>query len=59
MTREDALAGFAARSAATFDVAAISAAAVAPLASLAGRTEIAAHPDEQSLLSALDRLVSG
>lgn len=53
------LAGFAARSAATFDVAAISAAAVAPLASLAGRTEIAAHPDEQSLLSALARLVSG
>lgn len=53
------LAEFAAGSAATFDVAAMSAAAVAPLASLAGRTEIAAHPDEQSLLSALARLVSG
>jgi len=53
------LAEFAAGSAAAFDVAAMSAAAVAPLAALAGRTEIAAHPDEQSLLSALVRLVSG
>lgn len=53
------LAGFAAGSAAPLDVAAISAAAAAPLAAVAGRTEIAAHPDEQSLLSALARLVSG
>lgn len=53
------LAEFAAGSAAGFDVAAMSAAAVAPLASLAGKTEIASHPDEQSLLSALARLVSG
>lgn len=53
------LAGFAAGSAAPLNVAAISAAAAAPLASIAGRTEIAAHPDEQSLLSALARLVSG
>lgn len=53
------LAGFANGSQAALNVAAISAAAVAPLAALAGRTEIASHPDEQSLLSALARLVSG
>ena len=52
------LAGFAAGSTAAFDIAAISAAAVAPLASVAGRTEIAAQPNEQSLLSALARLLS-
>ena len=53
------LAGFANGSQAALNVAAISAAAVAPLAGVAGRTEIASHPDEQSLLSALARLVSG
>lgn len=53
------LAGFAAGRAAPLDVAAISPAAAAPLASIAGRTEIAVHPDEQSLFSALARLVSG
>lgn len=52
------LAEFAAGSSAVFDVAAISRAAVTPLAALAGRTEIAAHPDELSLFSALARLVS-
>ena len=53
------LAGFAAGRAAPLDVAAISPAAAAPLALIAGRTEIAVHPDEQSLFSALARLVSG
>lgn len=53
------VAGFAQGSNASLDIAAISAAAAAPLATIAGRTEIAAHPDEQSLLSALARLVSG
>jgi len=53
------LAGFLVGSHAALNVAAISGAAVAPLAAIAGRTEIAAHPDEQSLLSALARLVSG
>lgn len=53
------LAGFANGSQAALNVAGISAAAAAPLAALAGRTEIASHPDEQSLLSALARLVSG
>lgn len=52
------LAEFANGSRAALNVAAISAAAVAPLATVAGRTEIASRPDEQSLLSALDRLVS-
>ncbi len=52
------LAGFANGSQAALNVAAISAAAVAPLAAVAGRTEIASRPDEQSLLSALARLVS-
>jgi uroporphyrinogen-III synthase len=52
------LADFANGSQAALNVAAISAAAVAPLAAVAGRTEIASRPDEQSLLSALDRLVS-
>jgi uroporphyrinogen-III synthase len=53
------LAGFANGSQAALNVAAISAAAVAPLAAVAGRTEIASQPNEQSLLSALARLVSG
>lgn len=53
------VAGFAQGSTASLDIAAISAAAAAPLAMIPGRTEIAAHPDEQSLLSALARLVSG
>lgn len=52
------LAGFANGSQAALNVAAISAAAVAPLAAVAGRTEIASRPDEPSLLSALARLVS-
>ncbi len=53
------LAEFAKGSHASLDIAAISAAAAAPLATIAGRTEIASHPNEQSLLSALARLVSG
>lgn len=53
------IADFANGSQAALNVAAISAAAVAPLATVAGRTEIASHPDEQSLLFALARLVSG
>lgn len=52
------LAGFANGSQAALNVAAISAAAVAPLAAVAGRIEIASRPDEPSLLSALARLVS-
>lgn len=52
------LAGFASGSQAALNVAAISSAAAAPLAAVAGRTEIASHPDEPSLLSALARLVS-
>jgi uroporphyrinogen-III synthase len=53
------LSGFATGSSAPLAVATISQAAAAPLASIARRIEIAAHPDEQSLLSALSRLVSG
>lgn len=53
------LADFSVGSQAALNVAAISAAAVAPLAAVAGRTEIASRPDEQSLFSALARLVSG
>lgn len=53
------LAHFANGSQAALNVAAISPAAVAPLAAIAGRTEIASRPDEQSLLAALARLVSG
>ena len=53
------VAGFAQGSTASLDIAAISAAAAAPLATIPGRTEIASQPDEQSLLSALARLVSG
>lgn len=53
------LAGFAEGSNSALNVAAISAAAIAPLASIAGRTEIASQPNEQSLLSALACLVSG
>jgi uroporphyrinogen-III synthase len=53
------LAGFAAGSHAVLNVVAISDAAAAPLAMLARRTEIAAAPNEQALLSALSRLVSG
>jgi uroporphyrinogen-III synthase len=43
----------------TFDVAAISGAAATPLAAIAHRTVIASAPNEQSLISALARLVSG
>lgn len=43
----------------TFDVAAISGAAATPMATFAHRTVIASAPNEQSLLSALARLVSG
>ncbi|MFT3722943.1 MAG: uroporphyrinogen-III synthase [Hyphomonadaceae bacterium] len=53
------LAGFAAGSTATLDIVAISGIAATPLATLARRTEIAAAPNEQALLSALARLVSG
>lgn len=53
------LSGFATGSAPPLAIAAISQAAAAPLASIAHRVEIAVHPDEQSLLSALSRLVSG
>ncbi len=53
------LAGFAEGSPSALNVAAISAAAIIPLAGIAGRTEIASQPNEQSLLSALARLVSG
>ncbi len=53
------LAGFAAGSDATLNIVAISGAAATPLAMLARRTEIAAAPNEQALLSALSRLVSG
>lgn len=53
------LAGFAAGSEAVLNVVAISGAAATPLATLAHRTEIALAPTEQSLLSALARLVSG
>jgi uroporphyrinogen-III synthase len=42
-----------------FDIAAISSAAAAPLAAKTGRSEVAGNPDEQSLLSALSRLVTG
>lgn len=52
------LADFANGSQAALNVAAISLAAATPLATVAGRTEIASHPDEASLLSALARLVS-
>ncbi len=53
------LSGFATNTSAPLAIAAISSAAAAPLASLAQRVEIAADPDEQSLLSTLSRLVSG
>lgn len=53
------LAGFASGSRAHFDIAAISKAAAAPLAMIAGRIEIAVSPDEQELLSALGRLLPG
>lgn len=53
------LAGFAAGSSATLNIVAISGAAATPLAALARRTKIAAAPNEQALLSALARLVSG
>ncbi len=53
------LAGFAAGSDAALNVVAISGAAATPLALVARRTEIAAAPNEQALLSALSRLVSG
>ncbi len=53
------LAGFAAGSNATLNIVAISGAAATPLTALARRTEIAAAPSEQALLSALARLVSG
>lgn len=53
------LAGFAAASSVRLHVVAISGAAATPLAMHARRTEIALAPNEQSLLSALARLVSG
>lgn len=53
------LAGFAAGSGATLNIVAISGAAATPLATQARRTEITAAPNEQALLSALARLVSG
>lgn len=53
------LAGFATGSNAPLDIAAISGAAATPLTALARRTEVAAATNEQALLSALARLVSG
>lgn len=53
------LAGFAAGSSAGLNIVAISGAAATPLTMVARRTEIAASPNEQALLSALARLVSG
>lgn len=53
------LAGFATGSHALIDIVAISDAAARPVAALARRIEIAAAPNEQALLSALARLVSG
>jgi uroporphyrinogen-III synthase len=53
------LASFAAGSSTKFNIVAISGAAATPLGMLARRTEIAAAPNEQALLSALARLVSG